>query len=58
MVKEGIVLGHIESERGIEVDNQKSKLLKTSNHQTQSGRSEVSLDMMVSIDVLLKTSLR
>ena len=56
MVNEAIVLGHIISEKGIEVDRVKIEVIENFKPPKILGKSEVFLDMLVSTDDLSKTS--
>jgi hypothetical protein len=47
MIREGIVLGHIISERGIEVDRAKIEVIEQLPHLLMSRESEVFLPVMV-----------
>lgn len=58
MVTKDIVLGHMVSERDIEVDKAKIEVIENLQHQEQIGKSEVSLDMPVFIDALSKIFLK
>jgi hypothetical protein len=52
MVREGIVLGHLVSKRGIEVDRAKIEVIENLPPPTNIKRYEVFLVMRGSIDVL------